>query len=122
VLVRTRGWGSSKGESRSANDGRSWLLIKHKDEWAGDVDITEFAPKSVKSEGDLEDILAADNPDIWQTNRPAEGGATGAMMKAIIEKAAGIKAARTKTAARKTTKKVAKKPVRKKAAPKVKKR
>ncbi len=113
VLVRTRGWGSSKdrsGDSRLANDGRSWLLIKHKDDWAGDVDITEFAPKSVKSEGDLEDILAADNPDIWQTNRPAEGGATGAMMKAIIEKAAKIKAARVR------------KPVRKKAVRKVKKR
>jgi bifunctional non-homologous end joining protein LigD len=117
VLVRTRGWGSSKGRS-SSDDGRSWLLIKHKDEWSGDVDITEFASKSVKSEGDLEDILAADNPDIWQTNRPAEGGATGAMMKAIIEKAAKIKAARGS----KASKKVAKKPVRKKAAPKAKKR
>ena len=94
VLVRTRGWGSSKGSSR--DDGRSWLLIKHKDEWAGDVDITEFAPKSVKSEGDLEDILAADNPDVWLTNRPVEGGATGAMLKGIIERAAQLKAARVK--------------------------
>ena len=114
VLVRTRGWGARSGRhdarSASGDPGRSWLLIKHKDDWAGDVDITEFAPKSVKSEGDLEDILAADNPDIWQTNRPAEGGATGAMMKAIIEKAAKIKAAR------------ARKPVRKKAVRKVKKR
>src|SRR5688572_4870325 len=94
VLVRTRGWGSSKGSSSSRDDGRSWLLIKHKDDWAGDVDITEFAPKSVKSEGDLEDILAADNPDVWHTNRPVEGGATGAMLKNIIEKAAAIKAGR----------------------------
>ncbi len=23
---------------------KSWLLIKHRDEWAGDLDITEFAP------------------------------------------------------------------------------
>ena len=38
---------------------RSWLLIKHRDDWAGDVDITEFAPLSVKSDGDFEDILAA---------------------------------------------------------------
>ena len=43
-------------------DGRSWLLIKHRDDWAGDVDIVEFAPRSVKSEGDFEDILAADRP------------------------------------------------------------
>jgi bifunctional non-homologous end joining protein LigD len=96
VLVRTRGWGgSSRGSSRDA--GRSWLLIKHRDEWSGDVDITEFAPKSVKSEGDFEDILAADNPDIWQTNRPAEGGTTGAMLRGIIEKAAALKASRAKT-------------------------
>ncbi len=111
VLVRTSGWGGKSGSSRDSS--RSWLLIKHKDDWAGEVDITEFAPKSVKSEGDLEDILAADNPDIWQTNRPAEGGATGAMMKAIIDKAARIKAARTKKVTRKVTRKVAKKPVRK---------
>lgn len=52
VLVRTGGrWGRG--------DGRSWLLIKHKDDWAGDVDIAEFAPRSVKSDGDFEDILAA---------------------------------------------------------------
>src|SRR5206468_60170 len=73
---------------------RSWLLIKHRDDWAGDVDIAEFAPRSVKSDGDFEDILAADNPAIWQTNRPAKGGDTGALFTAIIEKAARIKAAR----------------------------
>src|SRR5437762_12318408 len=33
VLVRTRGWGGSKGGSSS--DGKtSWLLIKHRDEWS----------------------------------------------------------------------------------------
>lgn len=132
VLVRTRGWGQGKGrssDSRSANDGRSWLLIKHKDEWAGDVDIIEFAPKSVKSEGELEDILAADDPDIWLTNRPVEGGATGAMLRGIIEKAARIKAARVKpkdarpktkakTKAKIKATKAAKKPARKKASAK----
>jgi bifunctional non-homologous end joining protein LigD len=126
VLVRTRGWGSSKGrsgDSRSANDGRSWLLIKHRDDWAGDVDITEFAPKSVKSEGDLEDILAADNPAIWQTNRPVESGATGAMLRGIIDKAAALKARRKTQAARRKTKTKTKatkttKPARKKAAKK----
>ena len=46
VLVRTGGrFGGSRG-----GDGRSWLLIKHRDDWAGDVDIAEFAPRSVKSE------------------------------------------------------------------------
>ena len=85
VLVRTGGrWGSG--------DGRSWLLIKHRDDWAGELDITEFAPKSVKSEGDFEDILASDNPDVWESHRPAEGGEAGAMLKKIIERAAALKA------------------------------
>lgn len=91
VLVRTGGrYGSSR--STGASDGRSWLLIKHKDDWAGELDITEFAPKSVKSEGDFEDILAADNPDIWESHRPAEGGEAGTMLKKIIERAAALKA------------------------------
>jgi bifunctional non-homologous end joining protein LigD len=89
VLVRTGGrWGSRSG----AGDARSWLLIKHRDDWAGEVDITEFAPKSVKSEGDFEDILAADRPDVWESNRPAEGGEAGAMLAEIIERAARLKA------------------------------
>src|SRR5688572_19546295 len=71
VLVRTGGYGAERG---AGGEGRSWLLIKHRDEWAGDLDITEFAPKSVKSEGEFEDILAADNPDVWTSNRPAKGG------------------------------------------------
>src|SRR5262245_46407625 len=84
VLVRTGGrWGGGGG--------RSWLLIKHRDEWAGDVDITEFAPRSVKSEGDFEDILAADRPDVWISNRPAKGGEAGAMLAKIIERAAALK-------------------------------
>jgi bifunctional non-homologous end joining protein LigD len=85
VLVRTGGRWASGG-------GRSWLLIKHRDEWAGDVDITEFAPRSVKSEGDFEDILAADRPDVWISNRPAKGGEAGAMLAKIIERAAALKA------------------------------
>ncbi|MDQ3487115.1 MAG: hypothetical protein M3468_05190 [Acidobacteriota bacterium] len=92
VIVRTGGrWGSG--------DGRSWLLIKHRDDWAGELDITEFAPKSVKSEGDFEDILAADNPDVWESHRPAEGGEAGAMLKKIIERAAALKAGKPLAAA-----------------------
>jgi len=97
VLVRTKG-----------GDGRSWLLIKHRDEWAGPIDITEFAPLSVKSGGDFENILAADTPAIWTSNRPARalrpaqggpsssraGGQTGAMLNEIIEKAATIRSGR----------------------------
>ena len=53
--------------------GRSWLLIKHRDDWAGAVDIAEFAPLSVKSDGDFEDILAADTPAIWTFESAREG-------------------------------------------------
>ena len=89
VLVKTGGWGSSRG---GQGEGRSWLLIKHRDDWSGDVDITEFAPKSVKSEGDFEDILAADRPDVWVSNRPAKAGEAGEMLAKIIERAAALKA------------------------------
>ena len=90
VLVRTG------GRYPGGSGDRSWLLIKHRDEWAGEVDITEFAPKSVKSGGDFEDILAQDRPDVWESNRgggrPATGGEAGAMLAKIIERAAEIKA------------------------------
>ena len=91
VLVRT---GGRYPGARGGGD-RSWLLIKHRDDWAGDLDITEFAPKSVKSDGDFEDILAQDTPAVWLTNRPAKGGDAGAMLASIIERAAKLKAART---------------------------
>ncbi|HYE04327.1 MAG TPA: DNA polymerase ligase N-terminal domain-containing protein [Planctomycetota bacterium] len=86
--------------SRRGDDDRTWLLIKHRDEWSGDVDIGEFAPKSVKSDGDFADILAADDPAIWESNRPAKGGAAGAMLGEIIEEAARRKAARRAPAKR----------------------
>jgi len=83
VLVRTKGGG-----------GRSWLLIKHRDEWAGPIDIAEFAPLSVKSGGDFADILAEGNPDIWRSNRPAQGGDTGQMFARIVERALALKTER----------------------------
>jgi len=86
VLVRTR-------------DARSWLLIKHRDEWAGAVDIAEFAPLSVKSKGDFADILAQGNPEIWESHRPARGGEAGAMFEKIVRRALDMRAA---PAARKT--------------------
>jgi len=85
VLVRTKGKWAGGGD-------RSWLLIKHRDDWAGDVDITEFAPLSVKSKGDFADILAADNPGIWISHRPASGGEAGAMFEKIIRRALEMRA------------------------------
>jgi bifunctional non-homologous end joining protein LigD len=92
VLVRTG------GRYAGASGSRSWLLIKHRDDWSGDLDITEFAPKSVKSGGDFEDILGEEAPAVWRSNRPAKGGDAGAMLAEIIEKAARLKAGRARAA------------------------
>jgi len=86
VIVRTGGRGN--GESRT------WLLIKHRDEWAGPLDVATKFPLSVKSFGDFEDILAQDKPDVWESHRPAAGGAAGEMLSQIIERAAKLKARR----------------------------
>ena len=40
---------------------------------AGEVDIAEFAPKSVKSGGDFEDILAAENRDAQAQRQNRQG-------------------------------------------------
>jgi bifunctional non-homologous end joining protein LigD len=122
VLVRTggrypgaRGGGAASG----SGDGRTWLLIKHRDDWSGDLDITEFAPKSVKSDGDFEDILAEDTPAVWQSNRPAKGGDAGAMLAEIIGRAAALKAGRatSKSAKASTPSKSKRKPPSRKPSP-----
>jgi len=98
VLVRTKGGGASRGGRWGGSGGdRSWLLIKHKDEWAGDLDIAEFAPRSVKSDGDFEDILGADTPAVWLSDRPAKGGDAGKMLAGIIERAAKLKHEKTRS-------------------------
>jgi bifunctional non-homologous end joining protein LigD len=85
ALIRTRGYG---GGSKP-----SWLLIKHKDEWAGPLDITTFAPLSVKTpDADFADILASGNPAVWHSHRPAQGGDAGRMFERIIARALEIKA------------------------------
>ena len=108
VLVRTSGrypGGRTAGAgARGSSDARSWLLIKHRDEWSGDLDIAEFAPKSVKSDADFEDILAEDTPAVWVSNRPAKGGDAGAMLAAIIDRAVKLKAERIATENTKDTK------------------
>jgi bifunctional non-homologous end joining protein LigD len=93
VLVRTSGRyaGAAAGQGPS----RTWLLIKHRDEWSSsELDITEFAPRSVKSDGDFEDILGADTPDVWLSGKPSKGGAAGAMLASVIERASAQKGAR----------------------------
>jgi len=99
VLVRTRGYDRHRRHAETRpGSGRSWLLIKHRDDWSGDLDIAEFAPRSVKSDGDFEDILADETPALWMSNRPARGGESGEMLGRIIEKAAQLRANRDRAA------------------------
>lgn len=82
VLVRTRGEG-----------GRAWLLIKHRDDWAAareDIDITEFAPRSVKTDGDFGDILASGDPAIWTSGRPGRG-TPGSALSRVVQRALEIR-------------------------------
>jgi bifunctional non-homologous end joining protein LigD len=102
ALVRTHGYDARGGRSEGGADrpsGRSWLLIKHRDEWSGELDIAEFAPLSVKSKADFAEILAADNPDIWVSSRPARGGQTGEMLRRIVEQAVALRAEAAQAAA-----------------------
>ncbi len=94
VLVRTKGRYAGGGES-----GEPWLLIKHRDDWSGPIDIAEFAPLSVKTEGDFADILSQDDPDVWRSNRPAKGGETGAMFERIVKRALELRATPAKAGA-----------------------
>ncbi len=93
VLVRTRGFASRRSTGSAVQASRWWLLIKHRDEWAGDVDVTERFDRSVTSFGDFAEILAQEEPEVWESHKPAEGGAAGKMLAEIIERAAQIKAA-----------------------------
>jgi bifunctional non-homologous end joining protein LigD len=111
VLVKTRGFGGAPN---------SWLLIKHRDDWAGPINITEFAPLSVKTpNADFAEILSGKTPDLWLSNAPAKGGDTGAMFKKIIERALSMKApTAAKTKNTKDTKGTKAKPSKAKAAKK----
>ena len=57
VLVRTRGFGKQPNRS-------SWLLIKHRDEFASTKDITEEKPYSVSSNRLLADIARAEGGNV----------------------------------------------------------
>jgi DNA ligase D-like protein (predicted 3'-phosphoesterase) len=101
VLVRTRGWGggSRAGKSSKPSDSsRSWLLIKHKDEWAGPIDITTFAANSVKSGGTFREILMQEAPDVWQSNRGAAGPQGLDSLRKIAEKVIALEESEGETA------------------------
>jgi hypothetical protein len=79
------------------------------------VNITEFAPLSVKTpDADFAEILSGKTPDLWLSNAPAKGGDTGAMYKKIIERALSMRATKntksTKSTKAKTLKSITKAP------------
>ena len=74
VLVRTRGFGSSSKTS--------WLLIKHRDEFASTVEVTQEMPRSAVSNRLLADIARDDGGDVEKAvtgdpapPQPAKGAA-----------------------------------------------
>lgn len=88
VLVKTRGFSGAPN---------SWLLIKHRDDWSGPIDIAEFAPLSVKTpNADFAEILQGRTPDLWRSHAPAKTGDTGQMFRKIIERALTMTAPNTK--------------------------
>ena len=80
ALVRLKGRNDTNG-----NEGKeSWLLIKHRDEWSGPVDVTKVAPDSVKSFGSFADIISKAEPDEWASNKPGSDGAGKEKLSRII--------------------------------------
>ena len=63
-------WALVKIKGRPGSKGNEWLLLKHRDGFAGaDVDVTELAPLSVISNLSIDEIGASTR--TWQSNRPA---------------------------------------------------
>src|ERR1700689_5193298 len=56
VLVRTHGWGSSSG--------KSWLLIKHRDQFTSSKDVTTQKPRSIVSNKLLAEIAREGGGDV----------------------------------------------------------
>ncbi|HEY1467750.1 MAG TPA: DNA polymerase ligase N-terminal domain-containing protein [Candidatus Acidoferrum sp.] len=77
VLVRTRGFGSGSKPT--------WLLIKHRDKYASDVDITQTKPKSALSGRLLADIARENGGDV-------EEAATGDPARPKARKAKAVSA------------------------------
>ena len=83
VLVRTRGFGSSTKTS--------WLLIKHRDEFADDIDVAEEMPRSVLSNQLLADIARAGGGD---PEKAATGDPAGVKSRRVTKKSVTSKSAK----------------------------
>jgi bifunctional non-homologous end joining protein LigD len=74
VLVRTKGWGSSKKPS--------WLLIKHRDDFASDEDVAETRPRSVVSNRLLTEIALDEGGDV---EKASTGDPVGEVEKLLAD-------------------------------------
>src|SRR5271165_1734965 len=75
VLVRTRGFG--KNPLRSA-----WLLIKHRDQYASEKDVTQEEPRSVVSRRLLADIARDGGGDVERASQGDPAGKGGSTISA----------------------------------------
>jgi bifunctional non-homologous end joining protein LigD len=99
VLVRTHGYGRA--------DGKSWLLIKHRDQYVSTEDITAQKPRSVVSNRLLAQIAEEGGGDVAKaaTGDPvAAKPAAKAKPSAVATRPKRAKAAAPITARRKKTK------------------
>ncbi len=65
-------WALVRMGGRAGDDGKNWLLIKHRDEAAkpvGKFDILKRMPRSVVSDRELDEI-AADADRVWSSKKP----------------------------------------------------
>lgn len=90
VLVRTRGFGKSSSRS-------SWLLIKHRDQYASTEDVTQEMPRSVASRRLLADIAGDEGGD---RERAAQGDPAEAVPNVKGRKAATAQPATAETGRR----------------------
>ncbi|MGH9702534.1 MAG: DNA polymerase ligase N-terminal domain-containing protein, partial [Candidatus Acidiferrales bacterium] len=86
VLVRTRGFGH--------NADRSWLLIKHRDEFASPEDVTMLQPRSIVSGKLLAEIARSGGGDI---EKAASGDPKSADKSAKLPGARKLAAAKAPT-------------------------
>jgi bifunctional non-homologous end joining protein LigD len=67
ALVRTRGFGKTPARN-------SWLLIKHRDQYASAIDIAEESPRSVSSQRLLSDIARDGGGNVEKASKGDPNG------------------------------------------------
>ncbi len=88
VLIRTRGFGRSPHRS-------AWLLVKHRDAFASEKDVTEEQPRSVATGRLLADIARDEGGDVERASKGDPAG-EGQFATATKPKASPKRASRRK--------------------------